>query len=109
VVAYWPERFYGHRTLGLMIRPSTKKDPKSDTKDPPDCQNLKNPNFNINIKYLPNGWEYLNSAKIGESGVENWIYLNYYRLLGPKAEWEKGRSMNLVRLSGGLLVNKTNG
>jgi hypothetical protein len=28
----------------------------------------KNPNFNI--KYLPNGREYLNSAKTGESGVK---------------------------------------
>jgi hypothetical protein len=31
----------------------------------------------------------LNSAKTGESGVENWICLNYYRFLGPIAEWEK--------------------
>jgi hypothetical protein len=48
---------------------------------------LKNPNFNI--KYLPNGTEYLNSAKTGESGVKNWICLNYLRLLSPIAEWEK--------------------
>jgi hypothetical protein len=33
----------------------------------------KKPNFNI--KYLPNIREYLNSAKTGESGVENWIGL----------------------------------
>jgi hypothetical protein len=31
----------------------------------------------------------LNSANTGESGVENWICLNYYRFLGPIAEWEK--------------------
>jgi hypothetical protein len=63
----------------------------------------KNPNFNI--KYLPNGREYLNSAKTGESGVENWICLNCYRFLGPIAEWEKnGESRDLVRLSGRLLV-----
>jgi hypothetical protein len=65
---------------------------------------LKNPNFNI--KYLPNGREYLNSAKTGESGVKNWISLNYFRFLGLIAEWEKQvGSMDLVHLSGGLLVN----
>jgi hypothetical protein len=65
---------------------------------------LKNPNFNI--KYLPNGKAYLNSAKCGEFRVENWICLNYYRFLGPIAEWEKGGSIDLVRLSGGLLVKR---
>jgi hypothetical protein len=49
----------------------------------------KNPVFNI--KYLPNGREYSNSAKTGESGVENWICLNYFRFLGPTAEWGKKR------------------
>jgi hypothetical protein len=34
----------------------------------PRVPNLKNSNFNI--KYLPNGREYLNSAKTGESGVK---------------------------------------
>jgi hypothetical protein len=50
---------------------------------------LKNPNFNI--KYLPNGSEYLNSVKTGDFGVKNWICLNYYRFLGPIAECEKRR------------------
>ena len=46
------------------------------------------------------------SAKTDESGVENYICLNYFRFLGPIAEWEKKvGSMDLVRLSGGLLVN----
>jgi hypothetical protein len=55
--------------------------------------------------YLPNGREHLNSAKTGESGVKNWICLNYFRFLGPIAEWEKKvGSMDLVHLSGGLLV-----
>jgi hypothetical protein len=45
------------------------------------------------------------SAKTDESGVENYICLNYFRFLGPIAEWEKKvGSMDLVRLSGGLLV-----
>jgi hypothetical protein len=47
------------------------------------------------------------SAKTDESGVENSIWLNYFRFLGPIAEWEKKvGSMDLVRLSGGLLVKK---
>jgi hypothetical protein len=67
--------------------------------------NLKNPNFNI--KYLPNDREYFHSTKISESGVENWICLNYNRFLGHIAEWEKyGGFMDLVRLSGGLIVKK---
>jgi hypothetical protein len=45
------------------------------------------------------------SAKTDESGVENYICLNYFRFLGAIAEWEKKvGSMDLVRLSGGLLV-----
>jgi hypothetical protein len=48
---------------------------------------LKNSNFNI--KYLPNGREYSNSANTGESGVKNWICLNYFRFLGLIAEWGK--------------------
>ena len=45
------------------------------------------------------------SAKTDESGVENSLWLNYFRFLGPIAEWEKKvGSMDLVRLSGGLLV-----
>jgi hypothetical protein len=44
------------------------------------------------MKYLPNGREHLNSAKTSESGLKNWICLNYYRFLGPIAEWEKGVS-----------------
>ena len=52
----------------------------------------------------------MNSAKTGESGVKNWICLNYFRFLGPIAEWEKkGGSMDLVRLSGGLLVKNLSG
>jgi hypothetical protein len=31
----------------------------------------------------------LNSTNTGESGVENWICLNYNRFLGPIPEWEK--------------------
>jgi hypothetical protein len=46
-------------------------------------------NSNFNIKYLPNGREYLNSANSDESGVKNWICLNYFRFLDPIAEWEK--------------------
>jgi hypothetical protein len=66
---------------------------------------LKNSNFNI--KYLPNSREYLNSAKTGESELKNWICLKYFRFLGPIGEWEKKvGSMDLVRLSGGLLVKK---
>ena len=66
-------------------------------------------NSNYNIKYLPNGREYLNSANTGESGVKNWICLNYFRFLGPIAELEKKEgSMDLVRLSGGLLVKNQN-
>jgi hypothetical protein len=78
--------------------------PKSDAKDPPKLLKFeKNPYFNI--KYLPNGREYLNSATTGESGVKNWIRLNYFRFLGPIAEWEKKvGSMDLVHLNGGLLV-----
>ena len=49
------------------------------------------------------------SAKTDESGVENYICLNYFRFLGPIAEWEKKvGSMDLVRLSGGLLVKHQN-
>ena len=45
------------------------------------------------------------SAKTDESGVENLICLNYFRFLGPIAEWgKKVGSMDLVHLSGGLLV-----
>jgi hypothetical protein len=45
------------------------------------------------------------SAKTDESGVKNYICLNYFRFLGPIAEWgKKVGSMDLVRLSGGLLV-----
>jgi hypothetical protein len=47
------------------------------------------------------------SAKTDESGVENLICLNYFRFLGPIAEWgKKVGSMDLVHLSGGLLVKK---
>ena len=47
------------------------------------------------------------SAKTDESGVENFICLNCFRFLGPIAEWEKKvGSMDLVRLSGGLLIKK---
>jgi hypothetical protein len=75
--------------------------PKSDTKDPPKLLKFEK-KTNFNIKYLPNGKEYLNSAKTGEFGVEIWVYLNYFRFLGPKAEWEKKvGSMDFVRLSGG--------
>jgi hypothetical protein len=67
---------------------------------------LKNPNFNI--KYLLNGREYLNSAKTGESGVKNWICLNYFRFLGSIAEWEKKvGSMDLVHLMVDCLLNVT--
>jgi hypothetical protein len=62
--------------------------PKSDTKDLPKLLKFEK-NQNFNIKYLPKGKEYLNSAKTGESGVEILICLNYFRFLGPKAEWEK--------------------
>jgi hypothetical protein len=45
------------------------------------------------------------SAKTDESGIENSIWLNYFRFLGPIAEWEKKvGSLDLVRFSGGLLV-----
>ncbi len=48
------------------------------------------------------------SAKTDESGVENFICLNYFRFLGPIAGWgKKVGSIDLVRLSGGLLVNLT--
>jgi hypothetical protein len=62
--------------------------PKSDTKDPPKFLKFeKNTNFNIN--HLPNGREYLDSAKTDDSGVKHKICLNYFRFLGPIAEWEK--------------------
>ena len=78
--------------------------PKSDAKDPPKLLKFeKTQTLTLNIS--PNGREYLNSAKTGESGVKNWICLNYFRFLSPIAEWENiGGSMDLVRLSGGLLV-----
>jgi hypothetical protein len=62
--------------------------PKSDAKDPPKLLKFEK-NSNFNIKYLPNGREYLNYAKTGESGVKNCICLNYFRFLGLIAEWEK--------------------
>jgi hypothetical protein len=62
--------------------------PKSDAKDPPKLLKFEK-NSNFNIKYLPNGREYLNYAKTGEFGVKNWICLNYFRFLGIIAEWEK--------------------
>jgi hypothetical protein len=62
--------------------------PKSDAKDPLKLLKFEK-NSNFNIEYLPNGREYLNSANTGESGVKNWICLNYFRFLGPIAEWEK--------------------
>jgi hypothetical protein len=49
------------------------------------------------------------SAKTDESGEENYICLNYFRFLGPIAEWEKKvGSMDFLQLSGGLLVNFKN-
>jgi hypothetical protein len=101
------------QTFGRIFFLKVSIYPKSDTKDrpaPPKKKkkkifNLKNPNFNI--KYLPNDREYFHSTKISESGVENWICLNYNRFLGHIAELEKyGGSMDLVRLSGGLIVKK---
>ena len=38
------------------------------------------------IKYLSNGREYCNSEKTGNSGVENWIGLYFFRILDPIAE-----------------------
>jgi hypothetical protein len=81
----WPRKLLGEFFLKVSIYP------KSDAKDPPKLLKFeKNPNFNM--KYLPNGREHLNSAKTSESGLKNWICLNYYRFLGPIAEWEKGVS-----------------
>jgi hypothetical protein len=62
--------------------------PKTNAKDPLKLLKFEK-NSNFNIKYLPNGRKYLNSANTGESGVKNWICLNYFRFLGPIAEWEK--------------------
>jgi hypothetical protein len=59
--------------------------PKSDTKDPSKLLKFEK-NSDFNIKYLPNGRKYLNSANTGKSGVKNWICLNFFRFLNPIAE-----------------------
>ncbi len=75
-----------HLSGGLLVKGQHL--PKKGCQRPPKLLKFeKNPNFNI--KYLPNGKEYLNSAKTGETGVEPWICLNYFRFLGPIAKQEK--------------------
>jgi hypothetical protein len=59
---------------------------------------------NFNMKYLPNGREYLTSKNTGESEEKNCVGLNFCRLICPIAERGKRGSGILVLLSGELLV-----